>query len=533
MRTNINSRRWVKALFTNHCSLFISAALFVSAALTSCQDRDLPGSGAMQLPTPDASAITGVASGANDYDYTLTWPAVPQGTVMQVAVFKNGTQQQALQPVSGSSFTLTNLEANQLYEFLFKYASTTEGSDAVSAGVMTSYVRPGANAPEGLKLTQIDLPGDKYDMEVTWTASDNATAYQLTLVNGDQSRTVTETVTGTSYLLKDVQMKERWSATLIAQNAEGKALPVTAQGKVGGKIPAFLSEYATPEELVAQGDDDEASAWLWFQQTYPKGEYLYFGNISKVEDIEDYRMLFWMRDFDEGSADDVWRFSDLAKNAAPVIEQYVKGGGNLLLWQYAVPYIGTINRVATSLLRTAPGIDTGRGSINPDTWNMAVCVNTGSFSLDYSKHPLYEGIATVSLGAHCPVAIPVKGAGWTENHNILFFDIPTILTEIGNTEEACYTALTTDYGLYPLGTWDSQAAYVSQLNVWEAKGAPKAPEGYQEGCGTVLCIGNGGCEFSMKNADGTNDISATPKNNPYQGNILRMAKNAIDYLMSV
>jgi hypothetical protein len=71
------------------------------------------------------------------------------------------------------------------------------------------------------------------------------------------------------------------------------------------------------------------------------------------------------------------------------------------------------------------------------------------------------------------------------------------------------------------------------LNVWEAKGAPKAPEGFKKGAGNVLCIGNGGCEFSMKNEDGTPDKSATPKNNSCQSNILKLAKNSVDYLMSI
>ena len=86
------------AFFILHSSLFIS-----------CQDRDLPGSGQMQLTAPDVAGITGTLSGENNYDYTLTWPASPQGAVMQVAVFKNGTQQQALTPCAGNSFTLRNL----------------------------------------------------------------------------------------------------------------------------------------------------------------------------------------------------------------------------------------------------------------------------------------------------------------------------------------------------------------------------------------------------------------------------------------
>ena len=505
-------------------------AICVICGFTACQDRDLPGSSDMILSSPEVSQINGTASGENNYDYTLTWPQSSQGAVMSVAVYKNGTQMQALTPCPSGSFTLKNLETNQLYEFLFKYTNDA----ALSNGVMTSYTRPGASAPSDLKFEQIDISDEQHDMKITWTASNDATSYILKLVNGDGSRVIEETVSGTSYLLKDVVMKERWEATLIAQNSEGKALPIQSSGKVGGKIPAFLSEYATPELLIANGDDDEACAWLWFHENYPKGEYIYFGNISKYEDIEDYRMLFWLRDIETGNADDIWNFSDIAKNAAPCIEQYVKNGGNLLLWQHAVPYIGTINRLATSTLRgVSNAFGCGVGGWNGDVWKMGVCLNTGSFSKDLSTHAIYAGIPTEKLNDNCFKAIAFKGAGFTEDHNCLFFDIPVKLTGLDNTSEECYNVLTEEYGIYPLGTWDSQVNWVSQLNVWEAKGAPKAPEGFQKGAGTVLCIGNGGCEFSMKNADGTPDKSASPKNNSCQSNILKLAKNSVEYLMSI
>jgi hypothetical protein len=255
-------------------------------------------------------------------------------------------------------------------------------------------------------MTQVDINDDEHDLEVTWTASPDATSYILKLVNNDGSKEVDTTVTGTSYTLKGVVMKETWEATLIAQNDEGRALPIQASAKIGGKLPGFLSEYATPEELLASGDDDEASAWLWFHENYPKGEYVYFGNISTVEDIADYRMLFWLRDLETGNNDDIWNFSDAARNAAPCIEQYVKNGGNLLLWQHAVPYIGTINRLPTSLLRgVSNAFGAGQGGWNPDTWKMGVCLNTGSFSKDFSSHPIYAGIQTEKLNDQCFAAI--------------------------------------------------------------------------------------------------------------------------------
>ena len=132
------------------------------------------------------------------------------------------------------------------------------------------------------------------------------------------------------------------------------------------------------------------------------------------------------------------------------------------MWSHAVPYIGTINRLSTSILRgVGNAFGCGAGGWNGDVWKMGVCFNTGSFSKDLSTHAIYAGIETEKLNDNCFKAIAMKGAG------------------------------------------------------------------------TVLCVGNGGCEFSMKNEDGTPDKSANPKNNSCQQNVLKLAKNSIEYLMSI
>ena len=120
----------------------IGAGVLGILLLASCQDRDLPGSAKMLLDSPDVTQIVGTPSGDNNYDYTITWPQSSQGAVMQVAVYKNGSQMQALTSYPSNTFTLKNLETNQLYEFLFKYAT----DDASSNAVMISYTRPGATA---------------------------------------------------------------------------------------------------------------------------------------------------------------------------------------------------------------------------------------------------------------------------------------------------------------------------------------------------------------------------------------------------
>ena len=348
---------------------------------------------------------------------------------------------------------------------------------------------------------------------------------ELTATNG-AARTITQTLAAdaTEFNIENVTYGEEWNVTLTAVNAEGRSLPVSTGLKIGKTAIGFLSVYPTPEELVANGDDDEACAWLWLHEEYPTAQYVYFGDIASAEDIDRYRVLFWMRDLENVGEDVVFTMPEVVETATPYVRQWYADGGSLLLWSHATVYVGALGRLDMSMLRDNDhAIGTGAGGFNPDTWNMAVSLNPGgAFTKDFSTHPIYRGLETVS-NDRCRI-IPFKGAGWTEDHNCLFFNIPSLLTGLGNQDEACYNALTQVYGIYPLGTWDSQIDWVSQLNVWEAQ------QGNTEFKGTILCIGNGGCEFSLKNEDGTPDISARPSNNPYQENVLKLAKNSLEYL---
>ncbi|MBQ2200695.1 MAG: DUF4960 domain-containing protein, partial [Bacteroidaceae bacterium] len=312
--------------------------------------------------------------------------------------------------------------------------------------------------------------------------------------------------------------------TLVASNDKGTALPTRSSLRIGKTAIGFLSIYATPEELVANGDDDEASAWLWLHENYPTAAYVYFGNVKTEADVEPYRVLFWLRDLENVGEDQIWSVPEVVEAATPVIREWYKKGGSLLLWSHATTYIGHLGRINLDDMKANDHvIGAGAGGYNPDTWRMAVQLNPGSrFSKDHSNHPIYKGLEVESNDRTKLIAF--KGAGWTEDHNCLFFNLPSLWTGIGNQEEACYTQVTQTFGIYPLGTWDSQIDWVSQLNVWEAQ------QGNTEFQGTVLCIGNGGCEFSMKNPDGTPDKSAHPKNNPYQDNVLTLAKNSLEYL---
>lgn len=491
-------------------SIILMAML--ALVLTACQDKDIDRD-AMALAAPDASQITGSLSGD---DYTWTWPA--QNGQMQVTIYRNGTLS-AIETVSGNSFTQKDVPTNVPFEYVFKL---TDGSN-LSNGVVKTYTREGATSISGVQMSQVDK-ANGYDALVEWNKAADASSIKFMATNG--SRTINETLGGsaTSYTISDVKTGDTWDVTLTAVNEKGTSLSTRSSLRIGKTAIGFLSIYNTPEELIANGDDDEASAWLWIHETYPTAQFVPFSTVNSVDVIDPYRVLFWLRDLENVSESDVWNVPANVEAATPFIKQWYKDGGSLLLWSHATVYIGHLGRLNLDDMKgNDHAFGFSMGGINNDVWKMAVQLNPGSkFSKDHSTHPIFKGLEVESTDRTKLIAF--KGPGWTEDHNCLYFNLPSMLTGIGNQEEACYTQLTQTYGIFPLGTWDSQIDWVSQLNVFEAQ------QGNTEFKGTILCIGNGGCEFSMKNPDGTPDKSAHPKNNIYQDNVLRLAKNALEYL---
>lgn len=468
----------------------------------------------MILPTPDAEQITGQLVGD---DYVWTW--AEQKESMQVTIYREGTINSS-EVVSGkNTFTHSMVPTNVAFEYVFK---KTDGTN-FSTGVVKSYTREGATSISGIQMSQVDKASG-YDALVKWDKAKDATSILFSATNG--TRTITETFDAntTEYTISDVVVGDTWNVVLTAVNAKGSALAATSSLRIGKTQIGFLSVYATPDALVADGDDDEASAWLWLHETYPTAQFIPFTSITSAADLEPYRVLFWMRDLEGVTEADVWAIPADVEAATPAIQAWYKEGGSLLLWSHATVYIGHLGRFNLDEMKQNDHVfGFGAGGINNDVWKMAVELHPGSkFKKDHSTHPIYRGLEVETTDRTKLIAF--KGPGWTEDHNCLYFNLPSLWTGIGNQEEACYTQLTEKFGVYPLGTWDSQIDWVSQFNVFEAQ---QGQTGFK---GTILCVGNGGCEFSMKNADGTPDKSAHPKNNIYQDNVLKLAENALEYL---
>lgn len=492
-----------------------SLIAILALLLAACQDKDYDIQ-PMAVESIDASQITGTLSGDN---YVWTWPQLEQGRKMLVSLYTNGVISSS-DTVSGNTYTHSNVNTNVPYTYVFKVSDGTN----LSKGAVKTYEREGASQITGLQMSQVEGSNGTYEAHVSWTPTSDAKSIKLSATNG--TRNISETLDATTkeYIIPGVSYGEEWTVTMRAENDKGESLASTASLKIGKTAMAFLSTHKTPEDLIANGDDDEASAWLWMKNTYPTAHFLYFGDIKEYADVEPYRVMFWLRDLESGSEADVWNMPTVVDNATDIIRQWYKNGGNLLLWQHATAYIGTLGRIDKNLMQSNDhSIGIGRGGYNGDTWAMATSLNAGGNVIDFSSHPIYKNLPIYTNGNGIKM-LAVKGPGWTEDHNCLYFNWPAVLTGKGNQDMACYNEVTNTYGIYPLGVWDSQVSWISQLNIWEAR------QGNTDFKGTVLCVGNGGCSFSMKNGDGTPDVSAHPKNNIYQATILKLAANCLEYL---
>lgn len=488
--------------------------LLAAVLLAACQDNDIDRTN-MIVAAPDAAAITGQLQGD---DYVWQWASLPEGESMQVQVYRNGTLT-GTETSTTNTYTHKNIPTNVAFEYVFK---ATDGTN-VSEGVVKTYTREGATAISGLAMKQVDV-ANGYNAEITWDKAADASSIKLHATNG--LRVIDETLGGdaTAYTIADVKDGDTWDVSLVAVNDKGSATATTSSLRIGKTTIGFLSTYATADELVRNGDDDEASAWLWLHSQYASAKFVSFKDIKDEADLAQFRVLFWIRDIETGDVADVWNMPSDVLAATPAIRKWYADGGNLLLWGHATVYIGTLGRVGTDMLKNNDNaIGCSAGGYNGDVWKMAVELNPGGkFNVDMSSHPIYNGLEVEQTDRTKLLAM--KGPGWTEDHNCLFFNIPAALTGQGNQEMSCYSIVTDTYGIYPLGVWDSQIDWVSQLNIWEAR------QGNTNFKGTVLCVGNGGCEFSMRNDDGTPDVSAYPKNNIYEDNVLKLAKNSLEYL---
>ena len=280
--------------------------------LVGCQDKDYEISEPILAPMSQDDLKGELV----DNDYVWSW-SPRQGQDIQVTVLRNG-QMMSTETSSTGSYTHHNVETKVPYTYIFKL---TDGTN-FSRGVILSYMRSGADPVGNIVMTQVEKDNATYDALVEWSPSDDASEHSFVASSG--ARVISETLPASadSYVIENVLDGEEWSVTITAVNADGKSLPSTGALKIGKTAVGFLSEYPTEEDLISNGDDDEACAWLWLKSEYPAASYIYFGDITSAEDLDPYRVLFWMRDLEDRPEDDVFNMPEVVNNATPFVKEW-------------------------------------------------------------------------------------------------------------------------------------------------------------------------------------------------------------------
>ena len=262
---------------------------------------------------------------------------------------------------------------------------------------------------------------------------------------------------------------------------------------------AFLGEFDTYDDLIANADDDIIAAATWTKENYAS-DFIYLDvKQLEYEDLKLVNVVVFF--FDQvGSSDLPSNFTQGPSKSAMI--RYLVNGGKLLLGGMATSYAEVLGRDNSNLL-TIKG--NGDGFVNDDIWTIDGGVN---FQTSQLSHPLFTqnpGLIQFDVNG----LIPVISGGYKEDHNNLWDAAP--LLDPGH-QQGQFKEFERLYGGKVLGVWGGVG---DECCPGIIEFMPKTPY-----TGIVIAIGIGGMEWNMN--DG--------RINDFASNIRGMYKNAIDYL---
>lgn len=275
---------------------------------------------------------------------------------------------------------------------------------------------------------------------------------------------------------------------------------------------AFVSTFESLTALQNNGDDDEIAAANWLVNTYG-GVFIPVSQIkNNTVNLSEYKAL-WIhfdRQSDETTINNEFVASFLDNTVKNAINTFYKAGGNLLLSTYATRYVTDLGRYDLPI--ELKGF--GNGDNNNDIWYASPTWGTFSGTpavFNKITDPIYNGLIGITYvnrenGSSYPI-IPLIGAGWKEDHNYFWNPQP----DKANNDVWKYRDFENNWSANSLATWTHVQDYFgTAITRWLPRGD------FQ---GKAITIGIGAYEW--------NQDSVT---NPYQSNIKRLTKNALDEL---
>lgn len=275
---------------------------------------------------------------------------------------------------------------------------------------------------------------------------------------------------------------------------------------------AFVSTFESLTALQSNGDDDEIAAANWFINTYG-GVFIPVSQIKNGSvDLSTFKVL-WIhfdRQSDETTINNEFAVSFLDNNIKNAINNFYKAGGNLLLSIYATRYVTDLGRY--NLPIELKGF--GSGGNNGDVWYASPTWGTFNGAPEVSNKitdPIYNGLTGITNinrdnGSSYSI-IPLIGVGWKEDHNYFWNPQP----DKNNDDVWKYRDFESVWSTNSLATWAHVQDYFgTAITRW-------LPQGDFQG--KAITIGIGSYEWNQNS-----------ETNPFQSNIVRLTKNALDEL---
>ncbi len=275
---------------------------------------------------------------------------------------------------------------------------------------------------------------------------------------------------------------------------------------------AFVSTFATLNDLQNNGDDDEFAAANWLVNTYG-GVFVPVSQIKdNTVDLSDYKVL-WIhfdRQSDETTINNEFAAAFLDADVKTAISDFYKAGGNLLLSIYATRYLVDLGRY--DLAVELKGF--GNGGDNPDVWYVSPTWGTFVGAPEVFNRftdPIYDDMTNVSYvtkdNGNIYPSVPLIGSGWKEDHNYFWNPQP----DKANNDKYKIIDFENVWLTNSLGTWGHVQDYFgSGITRWNAK---------NEFAGKAITFGLAAYEWNQNS--GTNI---------YQSNIEQLTQNALDEL---
>ncbi len=273
---------------------------------------------------------------------------------------------------------------------------------------------------------------------------------------------------------------------------------------------AFVSTFATLNDLQNSGDDDEYAAANWLVNTYG-GVFVPVSQIKdNTVDLSDYNAL-WIhfdRQSDETTINNEFAAAFLDADVKTAINNFYKAGGNLLLSIYATRYLVDLGRY--DLAVELKGF--GNGGDNPDVWYVSPTWGTDAPEVfNRFTDPIYDDMTNVSYvtkkNGNIYPSVPLIGSGWKEDHNYFWNPQP----DKANNDKYKIIDFENVWLTNSLGTWGHVQDYFgSGITRWNAK---------NEFAGKAITFGLAAYEWNQNS--GTNI---------YQSNIEQLTQNALDEL---